>query len=120
MPRVVHFEFPVDNPARAVDFFSKVFGWEFQRWGEEEYYLTTGGPQDQPGIGGAIMKKNDPQHPVTTTIGVDSIDEAIVSIEQNGGVVVVPKQPVGDMGFLAYFRDPEGVIHGLWEVTNQG
>lgn len=28
---------------------------------------------------------------------------------------MLARQPVGDMGFVAYFRDPEGNIVGLWE-----
>jgi len=29
--------------------------------------------------------------------------------------VVVARQPVGDMGFTAYFKDTEGNLVGLWE-----
>ena len=32
MPRVIHFEIPADNPDRAVQFYSNVFGWTFQKW----------------------------------------------------------------------------------------
>jgi predicted enzyme related to lactoylglutathione lyase len=30
------------------------------------------------------------------------------------------KQPVGDMGFTAYVKDPEGNVVGLWETARQG
>ena len=32
MPRVVHFEFYVDDPERAVKFYEEVFGWKITRW----------------------------------------------------------------------------------------
>ena len=32
MPRPVHFEIPVDNPERALSFYQRVFGWQFQKW----------------------------------------------------------------------------------------
>ncbi len=41
MSRVVHFEIPADDPARAVKFYEKVFGWKFQKWeGPMEYWLV--------------------------------------------------------------------------------
>jgi len=32
MPRVIHFEIVADNPERAMKFYEKVFGWEFNKW----------------------------------------------------------------------------------------
>ena len=32
MDRVVHFEIQADNPERAIEFYKKVFGWNFQKW----------------------------------------------------------------------------------------
>jgi hypothetical protein len=32
---------------------------------------------------------------------------------------VAPKTPVGDMGFAAYFTDPEGNVVGLWETARR-
>jgi predicted enzyme related to lactoylglutathione lyase len=31
--------------------------------------------------------------------------------------VLSPRQPVGDMGFAAYFRDTEGNVVGLWQTA---
>ena len=119
MSRIVHFEIPAEDTGKITGFFTSVFGWQFQQWGEEEYFLTTGGDPEEEGIGGAVIKKNGPTHPVTNSISVDSIDDIIPVIESNGGKIVVPKQTVGDMGFLAYFTDPEGTIFGLWESAKQ-
>ncbi len=33
MNRVVHFELGAVDPARAVEFYKSVFGWEAQKWG---------------------------------------------------------------------------------------
>ena len=48
---------------------------------------------------------------------VPSIDEALRAIERLGGSTVVPKQPVGEMGFTAYVKDTEGNVVGLWETA---
>jgi predicted enzyme related to lactoylglutathione lyase len=115
MPRPVHFEIPAENAERATKFFSNVFGWKFQSWGDSGYHLASTG--EGMGIDGAIVQRKDPMQSVTNSIDVDSIDTYVAKIEANGGTIVVPKMPVGDMGFLAYFKDTEGNIHGLWETT---
>jgi uncharacterized protein len=50
-------------------------------------------------------------------VGVEGIDKALTRIGELGGTVLVPRQPVGDMGFSAYARDPEGNVVGLWETA---
>lgn len=53
MPRVVHFEVHADDPERAANFYSGVFGWELAKWeGPQDYWLITTGPDDEPGING--------------------------------------------------------------------
>ena len=115
MAKVVHFEIHATEPQHAVNFFSRVFGWKFNKWGEDEYYLTESGPEDEPGIEGAIMKGNHPVQPIVNTIQVEDIDAAINSIENNGGEIVVPKQNIPGVGTHCYFKDPSGYIHGVME-----
>ena len=115
MGRVVHFEIPSDNPENSVEFYSKCFGWTVNQWGAEAYWLATTGEEDKPGINGAIMKKRDPAQPVVSTIEVDSIDKAIFRIENYGGKIVVPKMAVPTVGWLAYFKDPDGNIFGVMQ-----
>ncbi|MQA63355.1 MAG: VOC family protein, partial [Actinophytocola sp.] len=57
---------------------------------------------------------------VDVDVDVESIDRALASIERLGGKTVVARQPVGNMGFSAYFTDPEGNIVGLWETAAGG
>lgn len=76
MPRVVHFEINVDEPERAVKFYSDVFGWKIQKWeGSIEYWLITTGSSDEPGIDGGLMKREEPSATTVNTIDVSSVDE---------------------------------------------
>lgn len=119
MARIVHFEIPADDPEKLIEFYKNAFGWTFTRWGEEPYWLAMTGDPSQPGINGGILKKRAPDMPVVNTIGVDDIDAAIAAVEQNGGIIVVPKTTMPKMGYLCYFRDPEGTITGMMqEDTN--
>jgi len=54
MPRPVHFEIPAENPQRAIDFYTKVFGWKFSKWdGPMDYWIISTGQAPEPGIDGA-------------------------------------------------------------------
>ncbi len=115
MPRVVHFEFYVDDPERAVKFYEEVFGWKIVKWGGPvDYWLVTTGEEDQPGIDGAIARRTNG---VTTynIIDVPSVDEFIEKIVEAGGKVVMPKQAVPGVGYSAYCADTDGHVFGLIE-----
>ncbi|MFI5204950.1 MAG: VOC family protein [Flavobacteriales bacterium] len=113
--RVVHFEIPCDNPEKTMAFFKEVFGWKFQQFGHEEYWAVTTGDENSPGINGGLMKKKDPKQPIANSIEVANMDEHIKKIEKSGGKVVVPKMAIPTLGWLAYFSDPDGNIHGLYQ-----
>jgi len=116
MPRIVHFEIPADNPQRAMKFYADVFGWKSDKWpGPEDYWLVTTGAAGEPGINGGLMKKRDPAQPVVNTIDVPSIDDYTARVTKSGGTIVVPKQAVPGVGWLAYFKDTEGNITGLMQ-----
>jgi len=58
MARVVHFEIHAEKPDRAINFYQKSFGWEFQKWdGPMDYWMITTGPEDQPGINGGLVPR---------------------------------------------------------------
>lgn len=113
--RVVHFEIPCDDPEKTMDFFKQVFGWKFERFGTEEYWSVTTGDEGIPGINGGIVKKRDPQQPVANSIEVKNLDRTMGEVEKAGGTIVVPKMPIPGVGWLAYFKDPDGNIHGLYQ-----
>jgi predicted enzyme related to lactoylglutathione lyase len=52
---------------------------------------------------------------VTVTIAVQDIDAALGAIAKLGGKPHGKKNPVGDMGWAAYFKDTEGNVIGLWQ-----
>lgn len=129
MNKVVHFELPAKNLDRAKKFYSELFGWQISEWpGAQRYALSTtvpsdektGAPNEMGGINGAIMEPTQNFDNVTMiTIDVPSIDDYLQKIEANGGKTLMAKNPVGDMGFMARFQDPEGNAVGLWETVRK-
>ena len=116
MPRPVHFEIPADNPERAIEFYSSIFGWKFSKWGGPmEYWLITTGEPAEPGINGGLLRRQDPNQPCVNTITVASVDESLQAIDKGGGVCVLPKMAVPGVGWMAYCKDPDGHIFGIMQ-----
>lgn len=81
MPKVIHFEIPIDNPDRATKFYSSVFGWKIENWGgPAEYWLITAGKDDEPGINGALTRRQDPVTTTANAIGVPSVDDFLKKV----------------------------------------
>jgi predicted enzyme related to lactoylglutathione lyase len=114
VPRVVHFEIPADDPGRAVKFYEKVFGWKIDKWGPIDYWLATTGPDNEPGINGAIMTK-ETQRTTVNTINVSSVDEYAKKIVDAGGKVLTPRTAIPGVGYFSYCVDTEGNVFGIME-----
>ena len=122
--RVVHFEIPFDDGQRARRFYGDVFGWELMDMPEMSYTIAmTGptdpekGPTDSGFINGGMMQREGELTAPNLVIDVANIEAALAAIGDSGGTVVQERQPVGDMGFAAYFKDTEGNLLGLWETA---
>jgi predicted enzyme related to lactoylglutathione lyase len=122
--RVVHFEVPFDDGDRARNFYKEAFGWQVTEMPEMGYTLVMTGPSGDQGptepgfINGGMLPRQDSASPgPVVVVDVDSIDASLEKIRGLGGSDLVGKTPVGDMGFAAYFKDPEGNVIGLWETV---
>lgn len=113
--RVVHFEIPCNDPEKTMAFFKQAFNWTFQEFIPGEYWSAVTGEEGKPGINGGIMKKKDPNQPIANSIDVVNMEETMMKIEKAGGQIVVPKMPIPTVGWLAYFKDPDGNIHGIYQ-----
>ena len=89
-----------------------------------EYTLVVSGPSSDTGpseagfINGGMLAREESAAPGPVIVmDVPSIDACLQTVERLGGSTVVPKRPVGEMGFTAYVKDPEGNIVGLWETA---
>jgi len=121
--RVVHFEIPFADGDRARAFYQGAFGWSLVPIPEMSYTVVSTGPTTERGpsepgyIGGGMMARSDLFQGPVITVDVDDIDSALAKVEQLGGATVLPRQAVAQMGFNAYFTDPEGNLMGLWQTA---
>src|SRR3954471_17643512 len=84
MPRPVHFEMNFQDIEKAKEFYGKVFGWTFSKYGDDAmpYWLTTTGPDGEMGINGGFMGRQPGMQPGTVnTMGVESVDAAVYTIK---------------------------------------
>jgi len=117
MPRIIHFDIPADDPARAQKFYQDVFGWTFDKWnGPMEYWMAKTGDDKQPGINGGLAKRMPGQTGVTNTIDVPSVDEFARKIESKGGKIIMPKMAIPGVGYFAQCLDTEGNVFGIIQM----
>ncbi|MEV7548133.1 VOC family protein [Amycolatopsis sp. NPDC089917] len=125
--KVVHFEIPFEDGERAREFYREVFGWKTDIPPGMDYTMVASGPTVDTGMpaepgfinGGMLDKKFSPASGPVIVIEVDSIDDTLAVIEKQGGSTLVGRTAVGDMGFSAYFKDPEGNVTGIWETASR-
>jgi predicted enzyme related to lactoylglutathione lyase len=120
MSRVVHFEIHAERPERAIAFYSALFGWRFEQWGDQPYWMVTTGPDSEPGINGGLMPRHgliDGQAVIAyvCTIDVPSVDPALEKALSLGGQLALAKMPIPGIGWLAYAKDTEGNIFGMMQ-----
>lgn len=122
MGRPVHFEIHATDPQRSRGFYEQVFGWTFQQWGEQPYWLVTTGEEGLPGInGGLLPRRGDapatgaPVNSFVVTVDVADLDETLGTAAKAGGEIRVPRTPVPGIGWLAYLADPDGNLFGVMQ-----
>ncbi len=120
---IVHFEIPASDVQKLKGFYESVFGWKIFKSSMEgvEYWLIQTVPTDEkgmllrPGVNGGLYPKQPQQAGMKTVnyITIESIDEYIMKVEKMGGKILVPKQQVPMVGWIALAEDPEGNQFGL-------
>ncbi len=115
MPKVVHFEIPVDEPERALAFYRDVLGWEMTQFPDHPYWLVRAGTDDELGANGALIARNELQKAPVVVAGVDDLDAALARAQAAGADVLQGRQEIPNVGWSAYVRDSEGNTLGLFQ-----
>jgi predicted enzyme related to lactoylglutathione lyase len=119
MNPVVHFEMPYEDRDRMADFYTKAFGWQMQKFGEEmgNYVLAgtaesdANGRPKMPGAinGGFFPKKPDwPNQYPSVVIAVDDIKAAMTKVAKAKGQVLGEPVEIPGVGQYVSFVDTEG------------
>jgi uncharacterized protein len=119
----IYFEIQANDPKKAIDFYSKVFGWKFSevKGLPVAYWLIeTGGSR------GGLLQRPLPAPPPRSgtnafvcSLEVENFDATAKIILQRGGIVALPKFAVPNTCWQGYFVDPEGNTFGIFQVDEQ-
>jgi len=106
-----HWELMVSDVPKAIDFYSKVFDWEFDQDSFPGYPLIKTG--DTPG--GALMAKPEsvPACSLNSYFHVHDIESTLTRAIVLGGTLIAPRTAIPGVGFWAMFADPDGIPIGL-------
>ena len=122
MDHLVHFEIHADDPARAIAFYTTLFGWTVAQMGAEPYWLVTATTEGEPGISGAILPRRGPRpapdapvNGMVNTVQVDDVDAALRRARELGGDVALERMEIPNVGAVAYVHDTEGNVVGLFQ-----
>ncbi len=120
---IVHFEIPADDVEELGKFYSKLFDWKIIHSPVEgmDYWVIHTVPTDdkgmlqRPGVNGGMFPRLPEQKGLNAVnyITVENIDEYIEKVANLGGKVLMPKQHVPTVGYIALAMDPEGNQFGL-------
>lgn len=109
---VVYFEIPVTDIERAIQFYSAVFNFEFERDtihdNEMAFFPLT---EDNKGISGALAKGEIYKPTINGTLiyfNTENIAETLGLAVKNGATILFPITSNGEFGSVAEFKDCEG------------
>jgi predicted enzyme related to lactoylglutathione lyase len=109
------------DPEAAVDFYSGLFGWEFENVmppeSDGKFFIARLHGGDVAAVG-SIPAGVPPVAMWNTYIWVDSADETATKVRDAGGSVVMEPFDVFDAGRMAVFTDPEGAVFCVWQAKN--
>jgi hypothetical protein len=122
MPRVNYFAIPADVPGRAIDFYSEVFGWQFEvGWeydtpqGREKYWRVNTGDGTLSGIDAGLTRREYPGQPISVGIEVLAVDACTDLVEKCGGKTLVRRVGLPGVAWFAVCQDSEGNTFAIFQ-----
>ena len=106
-----HFAIYIDDLNRAKNFYSEVFDWGFNDYGQEGFLQIK--DSEDGNLIGALQSRNYSPLPEKVlgfecTISVENLDSTLERVIQNGGTIVLPKVEIPYVGWISKFTDSEG------------
>jgi uncharacterized protein len=108
---ISYLRIPAADPQRSAAFYEAVFGWTVRTDRDDPAFEDGTGHvighfvADLPVAGEAGMRPY---------VFVERVDETLDKVVAQGGQVVTPPYPEGDLT-VATFRDPAGNVVGVWQ-----
>lgn len=106
-----HWELMVQDVAKAKAFYGQVFDWRFDDASHPGYTLVDTG--QEPGGGMMAKPENSPTTALNAYFRVEDIDRTLRQVTEAGGVVIVPRTEIANVGSFAMFLDLDRIPIGV-------
>ncbi|HEX2467930.1 MAG TPA: VOC family protein [Solirubrobacterales bacterium] len=107
------------DPEAALDFYSGLFGWEFEsvmpEGSDGKYFIGRLRGGDVAAVG-SIPEPMPPVAMWNTYIWVETADETAAKVRDSGGGVAMEPFDIPGSGRMAVFTDPEGALFCAWQA----
>ena len=114
----VHVELNTTDPAKAKEFYGKLFTWKMDdmEMGPGMTYTTL---QPGAGTGGGLMKQMMPGAPSAwlAYVEVNDVKESTAQAKSLGAQVMKDVTEIPGMGWFSIIVDPTGAHLGLWQTA---
>jgi predicted enzyme related to lactoylglutathione lyase len=123
---VVHFEIIGNDPQKLRDYYTGLFGWEFQTPSPVAQEVSEPGSygfvdlvtaEDGTGIRGGVGGGPSYERHAVFYVGVPDVEAALQRAESLGGVRVMGPATSPNGLVVGHFTDPEGSLIGVAGVT---
>lgn len=110
--KLSHFAIYTEDTNRAKEFYSNVFDWGFQSYGQQDFFQIKDDNSDEGELIGALQSRNYSPVPekiigLECTISVENVDDIVERVKNNGGQILMPKTAIPYVGWIAKFLDTE-------------
>jgi uncharacterized protein len=105
------------EPNKAQDFYSQLFGWEAETFGESDYTMISSGGAAHGGYGTA--QEGAPPPHWLSHIQVDDVDATIEKANAAGGKLAAGPFDMESVGRMAILSDPQGAYFGIYRPEGE-
>ena len=121
--KLSHFAIYTEDTNRAKEFYSNVFDWGFQSYGQQDFLQIKDDNSDEGKLIGALQSRNYSPVPekiigLECTISVQNVDDIVERVKNNGGQILMPKTTIPYVGWITKFLDTEGNLICAMQYDN--
>ncbi len=117
---LVHFEIPVNEPAKLSGFYEQLFNWKLTKMsnpsGQTDYWMIShkdAGPNETMG---GLYKRTMGEIGLINYFSVVNIDQSLAKASSLGANIIKGKQEIPNMGYFAILQDPDNNTFALFQA----
>jgi uncharacterized protein len=118
---LVHFEIPVNDPAKISRFYEQLFQWKFNKMpgGEMDYWIISHKDAGENETMGGLYKRTMGEIGYINYFSVANLEQSLAKAKTLGATVVKGKEEIPNIGWFAILQDPDSNTFALFQATGR-